>query len=89
MPENGTIAYIAKPKECDFCKLLADRATRATETVDIKQAQYDFRTKTGQWANACSVHWIEHRMYPTLGIGKGQKLELYPTQGESDPAGQS
>lgn len=61
MPENGTIAYISTPKGCNFCS---------------SQATHDFKTNSGPWANGCDVHYEAFRAYLTLGIGKGQKLEV-------------
>lgn len=45
---------------CDFCE---------------KPAKYDFKTKIGLWANGCKDHYLAHRAYEKLGIGKGQLLE--------------
>jgi hypothetical protein len=50
---------------CDFCP--AGRGSAA---------RYDFRTRDGRWANGCERHHIQHRMHPTLGTGKGQRLVL-------------
>lgn len=41
-------------------------------------AEYDFKTNIGPWAYGCSTHWEGYRLYPTLGLGKGQKLLLAP-----------
>lgn len=51
---------------CDFAQ---------TESAcDLGQDRYDFKTKYGPWANACTSHWTIHRMHNELGTGKGQKL---------------
>jgi hypothetical protein len=55
-------AKITQPKKCDFeCPL---------------DAEYDFKTSGGPWANGCRVHYLQHRMFTTLGTGKGQRLVL-------------
>lgn len=60
MAENGTVAYISIPKMCDFCA--------------NKEAKFDFRTITGQWANGCEHHYLAYRASTPLGVGKGQQL---------------
>jgi hypothetical protein len=45
--------------QCNFCK---------------EPARYDFRMKSGTWANACEEHWREFRAEPGLGLGAGQLL---------------
>lgn len=62
MAENGTIAYVDTKPACNF-------HTACT-------ADYDFRTSTGPWAYGCEAAYLENRMHPTLGVGKGQKLEV-------------
>ena len=47
--------------KCDFCD---------------KRAKYDFRTVYGPWAYGCETHYLQNRANPTLGTGKGQKLQL-------------
>lgn len=46
---------------CNFC------------TAD---AEYDFATAMGPWANACANHWKRYRVSDQLGTGIGQKLVL-------------
>ena len=54
-----TEVVVSKLPKCDFCS---------------KQAQYDFKTRMGPWANGCLMHF---KMYGyRLGLGKGQKLIL-------------
>lgn len=40
------------------------------------QAEYDFKTLMGPWANGCHAAWVENRRYSELGTGKGQMLVL-------------
>jgi hypothetical protein len=40
----------------------------------LVEALYDFRTLDGSWAYGCAKHWELYRMYPDLGMGKGQSL---------------
>lgn len=54
------VTVAALPK-CNFCDL---------------RARYDFATRMGMWAYACSGHYHAYRLHPTLGTGKGQKLIL-------------
>lgn len=68
MPENGTIAYVNTAKKCDF--------PHAGE--EVRDAEYDFRTVSGQWANGCEPHYLHYRMHNMLGLGKGQKLVTRP-----------
>ncbi len=44
-------------------------------------ATYDFKTKQGPWANGCKRCYLIHRLYDTLGTGKGQLLVLEPYYG--------
>jgi len=53
-----------KQPDCDFCSLNGRK----------KPAWYDFKTKHGPWANGCEAHYQQHRMFPTLGTGKGQQF---------------
>lgn len=46
---------------CDFCG---------------EQAEYDFRTYGGSWANGCDRHWRRNRATEGLGTGNGQRLVL-------------
>lgn len=76
---NGTITYITTPKDCDFCKDIAQKANLAGQPeYTINKAKYDFRTRHGYWANGCEAHWILNRRHETLGIGKGQQLVIAP-----------
>jgi hypothetical protein len=47
--------------QCDFCG---------------KDAEYDFSTVLGPWANGCEKCYKKYRRHAELGIGKGQKLIL-------------
>jgi hypothetical protein len=58
--KGGTEARVIKLPECDLC----GSAT----------ARYDFRTRSGPWAYGCSSCYQSNRMYPSLGLGKGQRL---------------
>lgn len=55
-------------KDCDICP---------TDDVDHNNpprlAVYDFKTQFGPWANGCEAHYQSHRLYDSLGTGKGQK----------------
>ncbi len=57
---------------CGFCQAAQTRAL--CDFNCSKKAEYDFKTKTGPWANGCEAHWIANRFYQELGTGKGQKL---------------
>ena len=72
MTQNGTIAYINAPKECDFCRIYGTDSEKQSPA----RAEYDFKTDRGPWANGCAEHYKRNRMYPDLGVGKGQKLEV-------------
>ena len=50
--------------ECDFCAITGQRAGTP--------ARFDFRTKSGYWANGCTSHYVEHRASQELGTGNGQ-----------------
>lgn len=40
-----------------------------------KVARYDFATRyDGVWAYGCFRCYMEYRLHPTLGVGKGQRL---------------
>ena len=41
-----------------------------------KPARYDFATTHGVWAYGCQTCYEQFRLYPDLGMGKGQKLVL-------------
>jgi hypothetical protein len=56
-----TTAKVARLPRCDFGS-------------DGHLATYDFKTTQGPWANGCKDHYLEHRFYPDLGTGKGQRL---------------
>lgn len=66
MAENGTVVYTNKLPLCDFCK---------SRSIN-RPAEYDFKTTLGPWANGCERHWLLHRLYDHLGVGKGQKMIL-------------
>ena len=66
MAKNGTIAYISEAKPCDF----------PHKPGTQPDAEYDFRTTNGQWANGCDDHYKQFRMHKDLGVGMGQKLEV-------------
>lgn len=76
MAENGTVAYIteadAKTRVCDICKYIGTTSERESPAL----AKYDLKTKDGRWANVCENHRKTHAMFDTLGIGKGQRLEV-------------
>lgn len=59
MAQDGTVAYVTKLPDCDFC---------------VQLAQYDFKTISAAWANGCETHYEVYRMHRELGVGKGQKL---------------
>lgn len=81
MAKDGTVAYVAQMPDCQIHGMMGRKGV---------PAKYDFKTKDGPWAYGCEACWKDERAYPTLGVGKGQKLEIYPDPfGESDPAGQS
>ena len=65
----ATTAKVAKLPKCDLC-IYVDGLTEA----EAKDAEYDFKTQTGQWANGCKPHYESHRLYPHLGTGMGQRL---------------
>lgn len=71
----STAVTVSVLPSCDLCKFL--------DNVE-KPAEYDFRTTDGRWANGCEPHYVEHRMYSTLGTGKGQKLIVAPAPREGD-----
>ena len=58
---DGTTTKVKTLPSCSFC---------------CNKARYDFRTVIGSWAYACDWHYARHRMYDTLGTGKGQYLEI-------------
>lgn len=63
--QNGTIAYVKELPSCDI------KRPGCTGT-----ASYDFQMAVGSWAFGCESCWKRTRQYATLGIGKGQKLEV-------------
>lgn len=89
MAQNGTLAYVGELPPCDFCKDFTKAIAGNELAVEVTKAKYDFRTKTGQWANACPSHYRVHRMHRELGVGKGQRLMVHSPELDSDPAGQS
>jgi hypothetical protein len=60
-PKPGEIVEVAALPACDFCG-------------DGTQAEYDFRTCFGSWANGCRNHWGHYRATYRLGVGNGQRL---------------
>lgn len=54
-------AYIDEPRSCDFIPCERD-------------AEYDFRTVNGPWANGCQEHYERFRASDQLGTGFGQRL---------------
>lgn len=56
-----TEARVARIPKCNFCG--AD-------------AEYDFKTVTGQWAFGCREDYEAYRLYANLGTGMGQRLVL-------------
>lgn len=42
-------------------------------------AEYDFKTTSGQWGYGCETHYTVFRMFSELGTGKGQKIEVDPS----------
>ena len=65
-PKPGFVVVIHELPDCNFCG---------------EQARYDFPTRSGGWAYGCPLHYLAYRMYPTLGVGKGQQLI---TENEAD-----
>jgi hypothetical protein len=57
---SDTEARVAVLPRCDWC--------------DETKAEYDFRTWMGSWGYGCQEHYELHRMYGSLGTGKGQRL---------------
>ena len=64
-PIPGEICVVTELPCCDFCN-------------DGTLARYDFKTKHGPWAFGCSSHYLRHRLYDELGLGKAQ---LWVTHG--------
>ena len=56
---------ILEPKGCDFCQQAGE---------GFVQAQFDFKTVMGPWANGCTRHYEKFRLYDRLGTGMGQRL---------------
>lgn len=65
----STAVKVTALPPCDFC-LLAGVLKRG----ETPRGVYDFKTRSGSWANGCHEHYHEHRMFTELGTGKGQKL---------------
>jgi hypothetical protein len=57
-------AYVTTMPDCDFCK----------QSGVTRKAKYDLRTKWGQWANGCQIHYVNNRAHTELGTGHGQLL---------------
>lgn len=66
---NGTEVEVAVIPDCDICKLVE-------QSLVVKPAVADVRTKTGQWGYVCEDHLPEWRMHDDFGTGKGQRLIL-------------
>ena len=62
---SKSVEMIGTPYGCNFCE-----SEGATE---IKNAQYDAKTRFGPWAYMCEQHWQEHGL-GKLGTGFGQEL---------------
>lgn len=58
---NGIEVKVKVLPKCDFCG---------------DTAEYDAKTENGSWANMCGDCWMEHRFFPNLGVGMGQRLIL-------------
>lgn len=73
-----TIAKVVRIPQCDFCKEEAKALAQSGVFTDfvIQPAEYDFKTVEGPWAFGCKEHFNIHCKYDSLGLGKGQKLEL-------------
>lgn len=56
-PEKGKICVVSAIPQCNFC---------------AAPGPYDFKTKSGPWANACESHYKIHREHAKLGTGMGQ-----------------
>lgn len=64
----STKVYVSELPLCDFCK------NSSSPLANTRRAKYDFRTKWGQWANGCEIHYRTHRAHTELGTGHGQEL---------------
>lgn len=74
MAKNGTVAFVSSMPDCDICKYVH-------KLMEPNLATHDVITRTGQWANVCDDCRKTHARYPNrVGLGIGQKLELYPTK---------
>lgn len=67
----GETVKVQEYPHCDFCHTNDDK---------VVAAEYDFKTNLGPWANGCERHWLQHRAFPELGTGKGQRLVLTDTE---------
>lgn len=56
-----SVARVGSLPVCSFCPDLAG---------------FDFKSIFGPWAYGCKEHYFMFRQFNTLGLGKGQKLEL-------------
>lgn len=61
---DTTVVMDDLPK-CSFC---------------ASKARFDFKASWGQWSYGCTDHYVFHRMYESLGVGKGQRLILKEEQ---------
>jgi hypothetical protein len=64
---EGQQVRVERLPECDFC--------RAEEGVR-RPARFDFRTRSGPWANGCQRHFEREAATQVLGTGNGQRLLL-------------
>jgi hypothetical protein len=63
----STETTVAALPTCDVCKAL--------QYDEPKEASYDARTRSGQWAFLCEDHFELHGL-GKLGVGFGQRLVL-------------
>jgi hypothetical protein len=64
---TGSEVAVARLPWCDFHRNIIG--------VNIP-AQYDFKTRRGDWAYGCRECFMANRMYEELGLGKGQRLVI-------------
>lgn len=65
---TGIEVAVTSFPDCDLCVAEGYRP--------VRKAKYDFKTLSGPWANGCTTHYYQHRVYKELGTGKGQMLVL-------------
>lgn len=68
-----TEVKVFKIPNCDYC-LIKGREV---------PAQYDARSVEGPWMAMCHTHWVLHRLFDELGLGKGQKFVHVPAPRET------